>query len=201
MAVELKPREVVSRLFCMSKFWGDPDMPADMPYPMLKYSIDGKDYEYPLTFVCQLDCSDLQPYITPGLIPEEGMLYFFAAIDPYLGYEAPGCGPGEWPKGATMVKYTKLINPETFESYESMAEDGESDTLAPWAIDFSVCEAGKDCFRMFGGNTSDEEVELLRIIGTKEMGLDFGDAHELVFSISKKDLGFGNWKKHQVVLK
>ena len=74
-------------------------------------------------------------------------------------------------------------------------------TLAPWAIDFSACEADKDCFRMFGGETSDEEVELLRIIGTKEMGLDFGDAHELVFKISKKDLGFGNWKKHQVSLK
>ena len=200
MAVQLKPREVESRLFCMSKFWGDPDMPADMPYPMMKYTVDGKEYEYPLTFVCQLDCADLYPFIGDVRFPEEGMLYFFAALDPYLGYDAPGCGPGEWPKAASVVKYTKLVNPETFESYESLDEEGESTTNLPWAIDFAACEPGEDVFRMFG-KSEEGQVELLRLISYKEMDLDFGQAHELVFSISEKDLGFGNWKKHQVFLR
>ncbi len=199
MAIELKPREVESRLFCMSKFWGDPDMPADMPYPMMEFTVEGKKIEYPLTFICQIDCSDLAPYVEPGLLPEEGMLYFFAAIDPYLGYEAPACGIGEWPKAAAAVKYTKQVNPETFESYESLDDEGESGTKAPWAMDFASCAPGTGDFRML--SEEGDEVELLRLVSSAEMGLDFGDAKELVFSISRKDLGFGNWKKHHVVMK
>ena len=204
MAVELKPRKVESRLFCMSKFLGDPDMPADMPYPMLDYSIEGKSYQYPLTFVAQIDCSDLASYINPGLLPDEGMLYFFAAIDPYLGFDAPSCGIGPWPKGTTIVKYTRLINPEVFESYESLDEEGEPQTLAPWAIDFNQCDDDLDAIRMLSTsstNPEDEQIELLRLTSSKDLGLDLGDAKELIFTISKKDLGFCNWKKHSALMK
>lgn len=196
MAVKLVPREVDSRLFCISKFFGDPDMPADMPYPMMTYSVEGEEYEYPLTFICQIDCSDISEYVESGHFPEEGMLYFFAAIDPYLGYDAPGCGVGEWPKGASVVKYTKQVNPETFESYEMLDEQGEGLSQAPWAIDFERCDDNDDCIRMFG-----TPEELLHLVSSHELGLDFMEASSLNFMISEKDLGFSNWKKHKVELK
>ena len=45
MAIRIDINEENKNLFCDSKWWGDPDMPEDMEYPML----DG----YPLTFLCQ----------------------------------------------------------------------------------------------------------------------------------------------------
>ena len=42
---------------------------------------------------------------------EAPMLYFFAAVDEYAGYDSPvHLGIGEWPIGSVIVKYTKSIN-------------------------------------------------------------------------------------------
>ena len=70
MAIKIKLQETDSRLFCCSKWWGDPDMPADMAYPM----IQGDDSEdYPLTFICQIDCADLAEICPDSKLPKEGM--------------------------------------------------------------------------------------------------------------------------------
>ena len=53
MAIKLTLSRTQKPLFCESKWWGDPDMPADMEYPMMK--VDGEE-DYPLTFVCQIRC-------------------------------------------------------------------------------------------------------------------------------------------------
>ena len=45
---------------------------------------DGTESEYPLTFICQIDCEDIAPFDKEGLLPHEGMLYFFAAIDEFI---------------------------------------------------------------------------------------------------------------------
>ena len=62
MAIRLTLSRTQKPLFCESKWWGDPDMPADMEYPMMK--VDGEE-DYPLTFVCQIRCEDIA-----GLDPE-----------------------------------------------------------------------------------------------------------------------------------
>lgn len=49
---------------------------------------DGTEGEYPLTFICQIDCEDIAPFDKEGLLPHEGMLYFFAAIDEFIGYDS-----------------------------------------------------------------------------------------------------------------
>ena len=74
MAVRINLSRTESRLFCGSKWWGDPDMPKDMQYPMMK---DETGEDYPLTFVCQVDCNDIAPFDPEGLLPHDGMLYFF----------------------------------------------------------------------------------------------------------------------------
>ena len=70
MAIKINLQETDSRLFCCSKWWGDPDMPADMAYPM----IQGDDSEdYPLTFICQIDCADLAEICPDSKLPKEGI--------------------------------------------------------------------------------------------------------------------------------
>ena len=36
MAIRLTLEKTQKSLFCESKWWGDPDMPADASYPMMK---------------------------------------------------------------------------------------------------------------------------------------------------------------------
>ena len=72
MAIRLTLEKTQKSLFCESKWWGDPDMPADASYPMMKVCempdgssflvrpgddvSEGEVYDYPLTFVCQIRC-------------------------------------------------------------------------------------------------------------------------------------------------
>lgn len=131
--------ECGSNLFAASKWWGDPDMPSDMKYPVMKVTEDGEEYEYPLTFICQINCEEAVRYGTASeFLPAEGMLYFFAAIDEYIGFDAPfHFGDGEWPKGTVAVKYTKSVNMETFETVSVLGDDDGSCAAEPLAISFS----------------------------------------------------------------
>ena len=93
MAIRLKLEKTDRVLFCGSKWWGDPDMPEGMTYPTVQVTEDGETYDYPLTFICQINCEDIAPFDKEGKFPHEGMLYFFAALDKwnlsaYLGYTA-----------------------------------------------------------------------------------------------------------------
>ena len=132
MAISLKPRMTESNLFCCSKWWGNPDLPPQAEYPMMKITEeDGTESEYPLTFICQIDCEYIAPFDREGLLPHEGMLYFFAAIDDFIGYESPEHFPlGRWPKKAVKVKYAKQINMETFNSC-ILVDDEEQELAEP----------------------------------------------------------------------
>ena len=64
-------------------------MPEDLEYPEVPVrdeyvDEDGKDavdeYDDPLTFICQIRCSDLAALDPKGLLPHEGLLYFFGAL-------------------------------------------------------------------------------------------------------------------------
>ena len=73
-------------------------MPDELYWPMVTVTDeDGETYDDPLTFVCQIRCEDLAPYDLEGLLPHEGMLWFFAALDYFLGnFETPAYpGMGE----------------------------------------------------------------------------------------------------------
>ena len=73
MAIKINLQETEQELFCCSKWWGDPDLPADMEYPLAKAEEDGEEFDYPLTFVCQIDCADIAPFDPEGRLPHEGM--------------------------------------------------------------------------------------------------------------------------------
>ena len=143
MAIRLIPEKTGSRLFCSSKWWGNPDMPAKMDYPM----IDG----YPLTFLCQIDCEDIAPFDPEGRLPHTGMFYFFAAADEFLGYETPyHFGAGRWPDGAVIVKYAKEINMETFESHILLDDEDNELAEPPFALRFGECPDDAEGLKLLG---------------------------------------------------
>ena len=203
MAIKLELKRTERILFCGSKWWGDPDMPENMQYPTMEVTEDGETYDYPLTFICQINCEDIAPFDKENRLPHEGMLYFFAAVDDYIGYESPVHNPaGEWPKGRVMLKYAKTINFETFQTCMLVGDEDEQLTENELEIVFSECEDEAEGIKMLSNDLPDrypDHINLLKLVSDSVTGLDFGSGR-LDFVIKNSDLGFGNWKKTKAVL-
>lgn len=203
MAISINLRKSERILFCGSKWWGDPDMPENMEYPTIQVEDDGETFDYPLTFVCQINCEDIVPFDPEGKLPHEGMLYFFAALDEWLGYESmTQNGVGEWPKGHFVVKYAKAINFETFRSCILVDDEDNSLTDPELEIVFSECADDAEGHKLLGipcfedvRNANPEMLNLLQIGNDEEMGLRLNDRGSINLLIKPSDLKFGNWKK------
>ena len=206
MAIRLTLNKTERILFCGSKWWGDPDMPENMQYPTVEVTEDGETFDYPLTFVCQINCEDIAPYDKEGKLPHEGMLYFFAAIDEWLGYESPTTqGKGEWPKGHFVVKYAKSINFETFQTCMLVDDDDQQLTEGELEIVFSECDDEAEGIRLLGkpsmeGNEYYGFVNLLQLASDASCGIEFPDGAVLKLIIKESDLKFCNWKKIKAFL-
>ena len=201
MAIKLSLNHSERILFCGSKWWGDPDMPENMQYPTIEVVEDGETYDYPLTFICQINCEDIAGLDPEGKLPHEGMLYFFAAIDKWLGYDSPTRNDlGEWSKGHFVVKYAKTINFETFQSCMLVDDEDQALTEREMEIVFSECADDEKCIRLLGTPSSADVagkypdlINFLQIVPEKNLPLEFDG--ELNFLIKPSDLGYGNWKK------
>ena len=203
MAIRLKLEKTDRVLFCGSKWWGDPDMPEGMTYPTVQVTEDGETYDYPLTFICQINCEDIAPFDKEGRFPSDGMLYFFAAIDKWIGYESPTSNDrGEWTKGHVAVKYAKSINFETFQSCMMVDDDGQSLTEPELTVTFEECEDDAPGIKLLGVPASEDTktkyegyVNLLQIDNEEALAIDFGKGSMLNILMKESDLKFGNWKR------
>ena len=159
-----------------------------------------------MTFICQINCEDIAALDPENKLPHEGMLYFFAALDKWIGYDSPTKnGHGEWLKGHFVVKYAKAINFETFQS--CMLVDDEDQTLTERELEivFSECADDEKCIKLLG-TPSDSAVaqhysdllNLLEIVRTENLDIEFEG--ELNFMIKPSDLHYGNWKKTKAYL-
>lgn len=209
MAIGFNLKKTERVLFCASKWWGDPDFPEHMEYPTVKVTDeDGETFNYPLTFICQINCEDIASLDPDNLLPHEGMLYFFGAIDEYLGYESmTHNGMGEWPKGEFVVKYAKSINFETFQSCILVDDDDQPLTEPEMEMEFFRCEDNSMTSRLLGApcyedvrNEYPGYVSLLHMEENEELGLRFYDCGTLDTLIKESDLKFGNWKKTKTYL-
>lgn len=200
MAIRLTVKETDRVLFCGSKWWGDPDMPEAMEYPLTE--------DYPLTFVCQINCEDIAKFDPEGKLPHEGMLYFFAALDQWLGYESPlENGIGEWPKGHFVVKYAKEVNFETFRSCIMVDEDDNPITEPEREIEFSECADDADGIKLLGIPFYEEirmeypdMINLLQLDEDDELCMRFYDCGMVNLIMKESDLKFRNWKKTKAYL-
>lgn len=204
MAIKLTLERTERILFCGSKWWGDPDMPENMQYPSMEVTEDGETYDYPLTFICQINCEDIARFDTDGRLPHEGMLYFFAAMDDYIGYESPLHNPvGEWPKGRLVVKYAKSINFETFQTCMLVGDEDEQLTEPELGIIFSECSDDEEGIKMLCSSSDPDypdHVSLMEIVSDMTGGIDFSHG-KLEIMIKESDLKYGNWKRSKAVLK
>ena len=208
MAIKLTLNHSERVLFCASKWWGDPDMPENMQYPVMTVKEDGEEYEYPLTFICQINCEDIAPFDKEGILPHEGMLYFFAAMDEWLGYESPTTnGAGEWAKGHFVVKYAKAVNFETFRSCIMVDDEDNSLTEPELEMIFEGCDDSSSGLKLLGipdaeevRNTYPEMISLLQIDSDEELGVNLGENGRLNLMMKPSDLKFGNWKKTKAYL-
>lgn len=208
MAIRLKTQRTERVLFCGSKWWGDPDLPENMQYPTISVEEDGEKYDYPLTFICQINCEDLAPFDHQDKLPHEGMLYFFGAVDQLIGYESPIPTPiGEWPKGHLVVKYAKSINFETFQSCILVDDDGNSLTDPELEICFEECEDEADGIKILGVAADAENrsefsdmINLIQIDEDESAGFRCENWKRLNVFFKESDLKFGNWKKSRTVL-
>lgn len=203
MAIRIETDNSRKNLFCESKWWGDPDMPQDMEYPMIEVTEEGETYMYPLTFICQINCEDIAEADPEGLLPHEGMLYFFAAVDEYSGYDSPvHNGLGEWPKEMIKVKYTRSVNLETFQSHILLDDEDEPLSMPAVGISFSRCGDTEDCTRLLGlpffsdlRDSCPDNISLLQIDSEDGFGLRFYDCGMLNFIIRRQDLEKMNVKR------
>lgn len=206
MAIKLTLNHTERVLFCGSKWWGDPDMPENMQYPTIEVTEDGETYDYPLTFICQINCEDIASLDQEGRLPHEGMLYFFAALDKWLGYDSPTKNDlGEWSKGHFVVKYAKTINFETFQSCMLVDDEDQTLTEREMEIVFSECTDDEKCIKLLGTPSSAEVsgkypdlINFLQIVRDENLPLEFDG--ELNLMIKPSDLGYGNWKKSTAIL-
>lgn len=181
-----------SSLFGKSKWWGFPDMPEELEYPEVPVNVDGELYYDPLTFVCQIRCADLAPYDPESLLPHEGMLYFFAALDYFLGDldadVAPGMG--EWSPQQFKVLYSPSC--ENLHTHSIVYDDGTPACLP----EEKIVLGGTEGYTGLLGEPYFEEVResmpgmvsLLQIDENEGWGLRFFDSGMLNFLIDAKNL-------------
>lgn len=154
--IETHPTD--SPLTGQSKWWGEPDMPETLDWPSVKVTDeDGETYDDPLTVICQIRCEDICPMDSDNLLPHEGILYFFAALDYFLGdIETPTYpGMGEWQRDYFRVLYSPTC--DDLHTHHVNFPDGTPATMPAETVTFSKGDASDDGLKLLG-NPYIEEV-------------------------------------------
>ena len=111
-----------------SKLFGNPDVPQGFEWPYIE--VDGEEYD--LSFIGQINLSEVAKYDKDGLLPKKGMLYFFYDLD-------------EMPFSPDNLNACRVIYHESGENLEPMRfvdEDGEDLSFREMQVEFECVEAG-----------------------------------------------------------
>lgn len=198
MAIRITTHETDRCLTGCSHWWGAPDLPEDIPYPCEEiWDADGIYYA-PLTFVCQIRCSDIAELDPDNMLPHRGMLYFFAPIDYFLGeYDSPLDV-----HGAPAVIYTE--KEDGLRPYV-MCWEGTDESIFRPAEEMVFTGAGSvrgDGHILLGEPYQDEIsdahpgcMSLLQIDEEDRWGLRFHDCGMYYFLISEGNLRLRRWER------
>lgn len=186
-----------------SHWWGAPDLPVDMPYPYVVENA-GTDDEYadPLTFICQIRLADIAPFDMQRLLPQTGMLYFFATIDYFLGdFDAP-MGDIAHNYNGERVRVLYVPDGVPLQPYEICWEGTDESIFRPAEkMEFRQDTAvSGDGHRLLAMPYQDEvcdnypgHVCLLQVDEDDRWHLRFHDCGMLFFLIDRKKLQEGQW--------
>ncbi|MCF0193929.1 MAG: DUF1963 domain-containing protein [Bacteroidaceae bacterium] len=196
MAIRLNIRPTSDDLRGKSHWWGAPDLPKGMPYPYVEVNDGSEPYDEPLTFICQIRLAELAEADKDNLLPHTGMLYFFAAIDSFLGEDSPLLLPGSGYAGELVrVVYSEEEN--DLEPYEiHWYGTDESIFRAAEAIEFLADDAQTGdgmlmLCRPYADEVSEQypdHVTLLQVDEEDRWNLRFYDCGTLFFMIDKDAL-------------
>ena len=184
-----------------SYFWDAPQLPSEDMYP---WTTDENGNKYPMQFICQLNCKELPEN---GLLPRQGMLWFFGEVDYFLGYdvEAP-CGMGLWPKESIKVLYAD-VDSSLLKRVNFFTED---DMIPPHEISMRSGTGKYLCFTLLGEpyeeevsqEFGDEWTQLLQLDSdaNEHFDLRFFDEGLLYLMIEKKRLLNGDFSNVQAYM-
>ena len=183
MALKIHIQPITEELTGKSHWWGFPDLPETFEWPC---NADGEL----LTFVCQIRLEELAELDAAGVLPHQGMLWFFAELDYFLGdLDAPCGGTGEWEKD----KFKVLYSAETSELFTHTYywEDGEPAVLAAEAMRFEPTTESDFGFKLLGmpamteGYEAENEglMSLLQLDEEERWGLRFFDCGTINFMV------------------
>ncbi len=116
-----------------SRFWGNPDLPEGMAYPMYK---DEEGEDYPYVFICQINLAELHVFAPDNPLPDKGLLLFFAKIDYYLGYMGDSDLSG-FISDPSEVKVLYLANTERLREVVLVDDDDQQMSPEEMEIKFS----------------------------------------------------------------
>lgn len=111
-----------------SKIGGKPWLPADFVWPVFTNKDDAQTR--PLSFLCQINISDVKKYDNEGLLPDRGMLYFF--------YECESFCWGFDPKDRGCARVFYFENTEDFSIMELPEGISEEYIVPEIAVTFTA---------------------------------------------------------------
>lgn len=205
--IQIETYPTDSPLTGQSKWWGQPDMPEDLDYPEVTVTEDGDTWDEPLTFVCQIRCEEIAALDEEGLLPHEGMLYFFAALDYFLGdIDTPLYpGMGQWQQEYFRVLYSPTC--DDLHTHHVVNPDGTPANLPAEAITFTKCSRHDDGQRLLGlpyiievSEQMPDYLSLLQMDECARWNLVFHDSGTLNFLIRPDDLRQRRWDKTECYL-
>ena len=200
------------RLLRRSKWWGLPEEPMEedrfdgVPIEGMTWD-NGQQYNYPLTLVCQIRCSDIAQLDAEGVLPHTGMLWFYAALDYYRGERKwiirPGIG--EWDRQYYKVYYSPTCKGLTEvirinkKGKKFIGVDIPAETIhfSNSGTDFSACLLGCP-FPNKVSELSEGMIPLLQLKSDNRWGLRLPGNGVLTFMISPEDLAARRFSEARV---
>jgi len=126
-----------------SYFWDAPQLPNPSLYPSIP---DCDNNIRPMIFIAQFNCAELAPFDMKNELPQKGFLWYFAAIDHFLGYEAVmNHGIGYWDNGI----YALYANVPA-DSLERFNPFDEESTVKPHSLTFTTAPLRDDGHKLLG---------------------------------------------------
>ena len=183
MAIKINIHPSEDDLTGKSHWWGFPDLPEAFDWPCN----NNGDL---LTFICQISLDDIVNLDPENKLPHNGMLWFFADIDYFLGdLDAPCCGTGEWAPDTFKVLYSEDCS--DLLTHEYYWEDGEPAVLAAEDMIFEATSETDFGFKLLGmpamtegyENENEGLMSLLQLDEEERWGLRFFDCGTVNFMI------------------
>jgi len=166
-----------------SKLFGNPDVWDGFEWPY----IEENGEKYDLTFLCQINCTEVSALDKEGWLPQSGILYFFYDLDTMPEMSNSRSARVLWYNGELSALHEMLLTDE----------DGNSLAFSEQKIDFEAEDAeGKSSHLLLGDMTQScdftkDYLPLLRIgsLETEDAEIRFNGNGSLCFYIEKEKLG------------